>query len=206
MEEMGIDRLGIVKLLTQLKDHKACGPDLLPTKILKEAAEPVSVTCVCSKLMEHIIVSNVMNHFTNHNVLFDRQHGFRARRSCESQLISLTQELHEHLEKKSQIDLIVLDFSKAFYKVPHQRLMGKIWNQGIQGTTHHIGDKSALIKRDGSSSSCGERHSERHVSDMWSLLPSDRGAHLACHCDSVIERWQHVCATTEPCVATAKQR
>ena len=180
MDEIGIDRLGIVKLLTQLKDHKACGPDLLPTKILKEAAEPVSVflkaifvkslssgtlprdwklanitpvykkgdrskptnyrpislTCVCSKLMEHIIVSNVMNHFTNHNVLSDKQHGFRARRSCESQLLSLTHELHEHLEKKSQIDLIVLDFSKAFDKVPHQRLMGKIWNQGIQGTTH----------------------------------------------------------------------
>ena len=77
-----------------------------------------------------------MSHFTNNDVLSERQHGFRARRSCESQLISLTQELHEHLEKKSQIDLIMLDFSKAFEKVPHQRLMGKIWNQRIQGTTH----------------------------------------------------------------------
>ncbi len=109
MDEIAIDRLGIVKLLTQLKDHKACGPDLLPTTILKEAAEPVSIflkaifvkslssgtlprdwklanitpvykkgdrskpanyrpislTCVCSKLMEHIIVSNVLSHFTN---------------------------------------------------------------------------------------------------------------------------------------------
>ena len=37
---------------------------------------------------------------------------------------------------KSQINLIVLDFSKAFDKVPHQRLMEKIWNQDIQGTTH----------------------------------------------------------------------
>ncbi len=78
--------------------------------------------------MEHIIISNVMSHFTNNDVLSDRQHGFRARRSCESQLLSLTQELHEHLEKKSQIDLIILDFSKAFDKVPHQRLTGKIWN------------------------------------------------------------------------------
>ena len=48
MDEIGIDRLGIVKLLTQLKDHKACGPDLLPTKILKEAAEPVSAIFVKS--------------------------------------------------------------------------------------------------------------------------------------------------------------
>ena len=65
------------------------------------------------------------------DVLSDRQHGFRARRNCESQLLSLTQELHEHLENKSHIDLIVLNFSKAFDKVPHLRLMGKIWNQGI---------------------------------------------------------------------------
>ena len=43
MDEIAIDRLGIVKLLTQLKYHNACGPDLLPTKILKEAAEPVSI-------------------------------------------------------------------------------------------------------------------------------------------------------------------
>ena len=85
--------------------------------------------------MEHIIVSNVMSHFTNNDVLSERQHGFRARRSCES-LLSLTQELHEHLEKKSQIDLIILDLSKAFDKVPHQRLIGNIWNQGIHGTMH----------------------------------------------------------------------
>ena len=63
-----------------------------------------------------------MSHFTNHNVICNRQHGFRARHSCESHLLSLTQELHEYLEKKSQIDLIVLDFSNAFDKVPHQRL------------------------------------------------------------------------------------
>ena len=52
--------------------------------------------------MEHIIVSIVMSHFTHHDVLSDRQHGFRVRRSCESQLLSLTQELHEHLEYRNE--------------------------------------------------------------------------------------------------------
>ena len=51
-------------------------------------------------------------------------------------MISLTQELHQHLEDKKQMDMIVLDFSKAFDKVPHQRLMTKLWNYGIQGSTH----------------------------------------------------------------------
>ena len=35
--------------------------------------------------------------------------------------------------------MIILDFSKAFDKVPHQRLLGKLWNQGVQGTTHTDG-------------------------------------------------------------------
>ena len=43
MDEIAIDRLGIVKLWTQLKDHKDCGQDLLPRTIRKEAAEPVYI-------------------------------------------------------------------------------------------------------------------------------------------------------------------
>ena len=71
-----------------------------------------------------------------YSILSDRQHGFRSRRSCETQLISLTQELHEKLEEKSQVEMIVLDFSKAFDKVPHKRLMKKLWNYGVRGQTH----------------------------------------------------------------------
>ena len=57
-----------------------------------------------------------MGHFDQHNILVDCQHGFRKRRSCETQLIGLTQELHEHLEEKGQVDMVILDFSKAFDK------------------------------------------------------------------------------------------
>ena len=97
---------------------------------------PVSLTCICSKLLEHVVVSQLRDHFDANNILADCQHGFRAQRSCETQLIGLTQELHQHLEDKKQVDMIVLDFSKAFDKVPHQRLMTKLWNYGIQGSTH----------------------------------------------------------------------
>ena len=39
---------------------------------------PVSLTCICSKLLEHIVVSNLMNHFDKHDIINDCQHGFRA--------------------------------------------------------------------------------------------------------------------------------
>ena len=71
---------------------------------------PVSLICICSKLLEHIIVSNLMKRFDNFNILSDCQHGFRSKRSCETQLLSLTQELHSELENKEQVDLVVLDF------------------------------------------------------------------------------------------------
>ena len=49
---------------------------------------PVSLTSVCSKIMEHIIHSSVMTHLDQHDLLCQEQHGFRKHHSCESQLIT----------------------------------------------------------------------------------------------------------------------
>ena len=54
---------------------------------------PVSLTCISCKVMEHIMVSNIMDHFDNHNILFHNQHGFRGKLSCETQLIQLTDDI-----------------------------------------------------------------------------------------------------------------
>ena len=59
---------------------------------------PVSLTSVVSKILEHIIHSSIMRHINHHNILTDCQHGFRSRRSCESQLISTTQGIAEKLK------------------------------------------------------------------------------------------------------------
>ena len=58
--------------------------------------------------------------FEQHKILTDLQHGFRLVRSCETQLITTFQDIAEMYGKKgSQIDIAVLDFSKAFDTVPH---------------------------------------------------------------------------------------
>ena len=49
---------------------------------------PVSLTSICSKVMEHIIHSHLMKYLDSHHILSDQQHGFRKRRSCESQLMT----------------------------------------------------------------------------------------------------------------------
>ena len=84
---------------------------------------PVSLTSICSKVMKHILHSNIMDHLEEHNTLTDAQHGFRCKRSCETQLIATIQELARELSEGKQLDVILLDFAKAFDKVPHQRLL-----------------------------------------------------------------------------------
>ena len=94
---------------------------------------PVSLTSICSKLFEHCIVKSILLHCKQHEILTDAQHGFRAKRSCETQLITLTHELAEGIAGGGQVDLILLDFSKAFDKVPHRRLLYKLHRYGIDG-------------------------------------------------------------------------
>lgn len=96
---------------------------------------PVSLTSICCKIQEHIVTSNVLKHLDEHNALADCQHGFRARRSCETQLLTLADELMSDLDKKKQHDLMVLDFSKAFDRVPSQCLLRKIDHYCVRGST-----------------------------------------------------------------------
>ena len=77
-------------------------------------------------MLEHIITSNIMQHLDTHHILPDAQHGFRKHRSTETQLIQLIDNLAHNIDNRIQTDAILLDFQKAFDKVPHQRLLYKL--------------------------------------------------------------------------------
>jgi len=98
-----------------------------------------------------------LSHLEQHNILHDCQHGFRAKRSCETQLLTLTHELAQSLDKRIQTDMVILDFSKAFDHVPHQRLLKKVHHYGVRGQTHKwitsfLQDKTQKVIVDGESS------------------------------------------------------
>ena len=86
--------------------------------------------------MEHILVSNIMKHAKPHNILYDLQHGFRSCVSCETQLIQFTHDLATNMQSGAQTDVIVMDFSKAFEKVSHTKLIDKLHHHCIQGKTN----------------------------------------------------------------------
>ena len=96
---------------------------------------PVSLTSIASKVMEHIISSQVMRHLVINDVLHDAQHGFRKRRSCETQLLLSADDFLKTLDKNVQTDAILLDFSNAFDRVAHKHLLKKLEAIGVTGTT-----------------------------------------------------------------------
>ena len=70
----------------------------------------------------------------NQNKLFSEcQHGFRSHRSCITQLLEVMEDVTKAVENKEPIDMIYLDFKKAFDSVPHERLLTKLAAYGITG-------------------------------------------------------------------------
>ena len=94
---------------------------------------PISLTCICCKVMEHIILSHVSKHLASNNILTDAQHGFRQGLSTSTQLSSIVHDWSSVLQKRSQFDVVFLDFQKAFDRVPHHRLCMKLQYYGISG-------------------------------------------------------------------------
>ena len=96
---------------------------------------PVSLTCVCCKLLEHIVDSNLMAHLAKWNILSDNQHAFRKARSCETQLILTTHDFTKNLDAWLTTNVAILDFAKAFDVMPHQCLLDKLDFYGIRSKT-----------------------------------------------------------------------
>ena len=69
----------------------------------------------------------------NNNLFSDCQHGFRRHRSCVTQLLEAMNDFTALIENSTCIDVIYMDFAKAFDKVPHQRLLNKLTAYGIEG-------------------------------------------------------------------------
>ena len=72
---------------------------------------PVSLTCICCKVLEHVIHSRIMNHLDDHEILCDSQHGFGKKRSCDIQLVITMHDLTKIIDQKKSVDIIILDKS-----------------------------------------------------------------------------------------------
>jgi len=94
---------------------------------------PVSLTSIACKVLESILKRAILQHIEKNKPLNNSQHGFMANRSCLTNLLEYFEKITEILDNGGSVDVIYLDFSKAFDKVPHRRLIAKLENFGITG-------------------------------------------------------------------------
>ena len=74
---------------------------------------PVSLTSVSCKILEHLICKHILDHLARNKILTSLNRGFRSGYSCETQLVTTVHDLLGKFDTGSQIDMIILDFSKA---------------------------------------------------------------------------------------------
>ena len=87
---------------------------------------PISLTSVCSKTLERIVVSSINDYIDQHHILSDLQFGFRSGRSVQDQLVLTYDYVTLQYDIGRIVDLILFDFKKAFDLVPHSTLLNKL--------------------------------------------------------------------------------
>jgi ribosomal protein S19E (S16A) len=83
--------------------------------------------------MESIIKDQVVRHLEKNGLIKSSQHGFMKGRSCTSNLLVFLDKVTAELDKGEPVDIIYLDFAKAFDTVPHERLKKKLKAHGVTG-------------------------------------------------------------------------
>ena len=87
---------------------------------------PVSLTCVPCKIMERLVVKHITDYAEQNHLFSNFQFGFRAGHSTEDQLLLMYGRVTQWLDMGQAVDVIYLDYSKAFDLVCHTLLLEKL--------------------------------------------------------------------------------
>jgi len=96
---------------------------------------PISLTWVLGKIMEHFLLSPLTRHVKDNQGISPSQHGFRKGKCCLTSLISFYDQVTCLVDEGEAVDVVCLDFSKAFDTVPHNILVEKLAAHGLDGCT-----------------------------------------------------------------------
>ena len=98
---------------------------------------PVSITSHLIKIFERVIRNHLVSFIEENGLMNKNQHGFRKQKSCLTQLLDHIDHIFNCLNSGEEVDVIYLDYAKAFDKVDHNILLAKMQKYGIKGKMYN---------------------------------------------------------------------
>ena len=102
-----------------------------------ENYRPVSITSHLVKIFERVMRNKLVEFLEGNGIFPESQHGFRKTRSCLTQLLEHVDFVLKSMNDGHEVDVIYLDYSKAFDKVDHRILLAKLKYYGITGKVYN---------------------------------------------------------------------
>lgn len=90
---------------------------------------PISILCALSKVFERILKCQIQEYVRRFNLLSPYQSGFRSGHSTSTALLKVHDDISQFIDKKGVAFLLLIDFSKAFDRVSHVKLLNKLSQQ-----------------------------------------------------------------------------
>ena len=150
--------LGSGQVPMDWKKARICPIHKKDQKYLVGNYRPVSLTSVVCKIMEGIVRDNVMGYLLQRDKITESQYGFVQGKSTLDNLLKCNDDWTKILDRGGCVDVLFLDFRKAFDSVPHRRLMAKIRKLGVnercaRWVENFLGERSQFVQIGGGKSS-----------------------------------------------------